>query len=68
MIISGELSDKGIVDPNRIAVMFLSNFIDASEDELNEMEITAALSSLLDQIVKDTVGIINKDQPRIVLH
>jgi hypothetical protein len=60
--------DEGIVDPNKIAVMFLSNFIDASEDELNEMEITVALSSLLDQIVKDTVVIVNQDQPRIVLH
>jgi len=60
--------DEGIVDPNKIAVMFLSNFIDASEDELNEMEITVALSSLLDKIVKDTVVIVNQDQPRIVLH
>jgi len=60
--------DEGIVDPNKIAVMFLSNFIDASEDELNEMEITVALSSLLDQIVKDAVGLVHKDQQSMVLH
>ncbi len=60
--------DEGVVDPNKIAVMFLSHFIDASEDELNEMEITVALSGLLDQIVKEAVGLVNKDQPKVVLH
>ena len=60
--------DEGIVDPNKIAVMFLSHFIDASEDELNEMEITVALSGLLDQIVKEAVGLVNKNQPMVVLH
>tara|TARA_R100001244_G_scaffold48962_1_gene43484 strand:+ start:151 stop:342 length:192 start_codon:yes stop_codon:yes gene_type:complete len=60
--------DEGVVDPNKIAVMFLSHFIDASEDELNEMEITVALSGLLDQIVKEAVGLVNKDQSKVVLH
>ena len=59
---------EGVVDPNKIAVMFLSNFIDASEDELNQMEITVALSGLLDQIVKEAVGMVHKDTPKVVLH
>ena len=54
------------VNPHKLAVMFLSNFINASDDELNKMDITFALSGLIAQVVSETVDIVNKDKR--VLH
>jgi len=54
------------VNPHRLAVMFLSNFINAPDDELDKMDITFALSGLIAQVVSETVDIVNKDKR--VLH
>jgi hypothetical protein len=54
------------VNPHQLAVMFLSNFINAPQEELDKMDITFALSGLIAQVVSETVDIINKDKR--VLH
>ena len=50
------------VNPHRLAVMFLSNFINVPDDELDTMDITFALSGLIAQVVSETVDIVNKDK------
>lgn len=49
------------VNPHQIAIMFLSNFINASHEELGEMDITIALSGLITQVVNEAVEVCNKD-------
>ena len=48
------------VNPHQLAVMFLSNFINAPDDELGEMDITFALSGLIANVVSETVDIVNE--------
>ena len=50
------------VNPHRLAVMFLSNFINAPDDELGKMDITFALSGLIAKVVSETVDIVNQDK------
>jgi len=54
------------VNPHQLAVMFLSNFINAPDDELGEMDITFALSGLIAKVVSETVDIVNEHKR--VLH
>lgn len=48
------------VNPHQLAVMFLSNFINAPDDELDKMDITFALSGLIAKVVSETVDIVNE--------
>lgn len=48
------------VNPHQLAVMFLSNFINAPNDELDKMDITLALSGLIANVVSETVDIVNE--------
>ena len=54
------------VNPHRLAVMFLSNFINAPDDELDTMDITFALSGLIAKVVSETVDAVNENKR--VLH
>ena len=53
-----ELGEKS---PEDIAVFFLSQFIDAPVEELQELEITRALSELIYAIAEETLLLLSKE-------
>ena len=54
------------VNPHRLGVMFLSNFINAPDDELDTIDITFALIGLIAKVVSETVDAVNESKR--VLH
>ena len=51
---------------HELAVMFLSHFIDQPTEEIEQMEITVALSGLIAQVVNETEKVVNQEKK--VLH
>ena len=54
--------------PEELAVQFLSNFIEISEDEIRELDMTRALANMLSALVAQTLAFHFDNKEKIVLH
>tara|TARA_Y100000310_G_C20507046_1_gene726941 strand:- start:797 stop:988 length:192 start_codon:yes stop_codon:yes gene_type:complete len=54
--------------PEELAVQFLSNFIEVSEDEIRELDMTRALANMFSALVAQTLAFHFDNKEKIVLH